>query len=181
MASDIGTTNKLGYAHYICFPDDGQRHEIIDGGHYVNPAPSTYHQTVSKKLQFQLYSQIELRGLGIVFDAPIDVQLSDFDIVQPDLVVILNSNKSIITPAKIDGTPELLVEITSPSSAVSDRQLKKELYRRAGVLEYWILDPIEHSIDQLILRNGEYHLEAPSDRVKPTMINGVEVRLSDIW
>src|SRR5262245_10741234 len=125
MTIGINSSVKLGYAHYVCFPDDGRRHEIIDGAHFVNPAPSTYHQTVSKRLQFQLYSQIERAGLGEVFNVPIDVQLSEHDIVQPDLVVVLKAKKTIITPTKIKGVPDLIVEIISVSSADNDRTLKK--------------------------------------------------------
>ena len=121
MATGTEIKEKLGYAQYLTFPDDGNRHEIINGEHYMNAAPSTYHQTVSRRIQFQLYTQIELRGLGAVYDAPVDVQLSDNDIVQPDLVVVLNANRSIIIPAKIVGVPDMIVEIISPSSSENDR------------------------------------------------------------
>jgi hypothetical protein len=70
LASAVHPPAKLGYREYCCFPDDGRRHEIIDGDHYVNPAPSTYHQTVSRRLQHQLYTQIELTGRGVVYNAP---------------------------------------------------------------------------------------------------------------
>ena len=74
-----------------------------------------------------------LQHLGVVFDAPTDVQLSETDIVQPDLVIVLQPNLTIITPTKLKGTPDLVVEIISPSSSNNDRVLKRELYRRAGV------------------------------------------------
>ena len=90
MATDMSPSTparplraKLGYREYCCFPDDGWRHEIIDGDHVMTPAPSTSHQTVSKRLQHQLYMQVELAGLGLVFNAPVDVQLTEHDIVQP--------------------------------------------------------------------------------------------------
>ena len=73
----------MGYPEYARFPDDGRRHEVIDGEHVVNPAPDMYHQLLSRRIQFQLYAQIELRGLGEVIDAPADLQLSDWDIVYP--------------------------------------------------------------------------------------------------
>ena len=147
---------KLGYAEYVLYPDDGKRHEIIDGDHYMNPAPSTYHQTVSKRLQHHLYTKIELAGLGAVFYAPIDVQLSDHDIVQPDLVVLLKSTKAHVTPTKINGAPDLLIEILSPSTADNDRHLKRRVYERSGVTEYWIVDPAEPSVTQLALRDAAY-------------------------
>ena len=88
---------KWTYEDYAQLPEDGLRHEIIDGKHFVNPSPGTQHQHVSKRLQYQLYTKIELAGLGLLYDAPIDVQLSGFDIVQPDIVIILNENVRKIT------------------------------------------------------------------------------------
>ena len=90
---------------YARLPEDGLRHEIIDGEHFVNPSSSTQHQHVSKRLQYQLYTKIELAGLGVLYDAPIDVQLSEYDIVQPDIVIVLNENVRKITPTKIKVAP----------------------------------------------------------------------------
>jgi Uma2 family endonuclease len=181
MAAQTGSRVKFGYAHYVCFPDDGRRHEIIHGDHYVNPAPSTYHQTVSRRLQYQLYTQIELPGLGVVFDAPVDVQLSEYDIVQPDLVVVMNAKKQIITPTKIKGIPDLIIEIVSPSSQENDYKLKKVMYETSGVPEYWIVDPSEHSVSQLILQDGKYCLQPPADEIRPSIAQGVVVKLVDVW
>jgi Uma2 family endonuclease len=172
---------KLGYPEYACFPNDGRRHEVIDGAHYVNPAPNISHQTVSKRLQYQLYTQIELRGLGLLFDAPVDVQLSAHDIVQPDLVVVLNARRSIVTPVRIKGAPDLIVEILSPSSIEHDRVLKHGLYQQAGVTEYWIVDPAEQTFEQLVLRAGTYELVNFTDEVRPTVVEGVLFRLADLW
>jgi Uma2 family endonuclease len=106
------------------------------------------HQSVSKHLQYQLYTKIELAGLGLFFSAPVDVQLSDFDIVQPDLVIVLNKSIKRITPTKIKVAPDLVVEILSPSTAGYDNSVKKQLYERSGVAEYWVVDPFEQKIDQ---------------------------------
>jgi hypothetical protein len=93
---------KLTYREYRCFPQDGRRHEIIDGEHKVNPASETYHQkTLSRRIQFQLYVQIEQAGLGVVFNAPTDLELSETDIVQPDLIVVSEARKTIITPTEV--------------------------------------------------------------------------------
>ena len=88
---------KLTYDEYVLFPDDGKRHEIIDGRHYMNAAPNPRHQAVSRHIQFQLYEQIELKKLGEVIDSPIDLQLSLWDVVQPDIVVVLAANRIITT------------------------------------------------------------------------------------
>jgi len=181
LASPVHPPAKLGYREYCCFPDDGRRHEIIDGDHYVNPAPSTYHQTVSRRLQHQLYMQIELTGQGVVYNAPVDVQLTDHDIVQPDLVVVLTSRMQMITPTKIKGVPDLLVEILSPSTASNDATLKKQLYERVGVAEYWIVDPDNHTLEQLVLTDGRYARRPEAESIPLSILEGVAVRLADVW
>lgn len=181
MAIGVGSKSKLGYADYVRIPDDGRRHEIIDGDHYVNPAPGTNHQLVSVRLATILQTQIAARGLGVVFASPIDVQLSEHDIVQPDLVIVLNANSTIITPSKIKGAPNLIIEIISPSSSDNDRVEKKDLYERSGVPEYWIVDPFEHTLDQLVLRDGKYQLQPAAEIVRPTIVNDVMVQLRDVW
>jgi Uma2 family endonuclease len=181
MAAITDTSKKLGYAEYAAIPDDGRRHEIIDGEHFVNPAPTLYHQAVSKRLQYQLYTKIELTGLGTLYDAPCDVQLSDHDIVQPDLLVVLSSRSHIFTPTKVKGVPDLLVEILSPSSVDYDRTLKMKLYQRTGVREYWIVDPTGHTLEQLVLNDGTYQSRTVSDEVRPEFVEDVVIDLEDVW
>lgn len=139
---------KLTYDEYVLIPNDGHRHEIIDGRHYMNPAPSPRHQHVSRHLQFQLMQQIELKNLGQVINAPIDVQFSDCDVVQPDLVVVLKQN-AIITATRVRGVPDLVVEILSPSNRSYDMNIKRQLYEQAGVPEFWLVDPDENVVQQL--------------------------------
>jgi len=181
MGNNTSTATKLGYKEYAAIPNDGRRHEIIDGDHYVNPAPSLYHQAVSKRLQHQLYTKIELAGLGTLYSAPCDVQLSDHDIVQPDLLVVLSSRTRIFTPTKVKGAPDLLVEILSPSSVDHDRTLKRSLYERSGVREYWIIDPTEQTFEQLILQDGKYHSRLINDEVRPTFVDGIVIPLEVAW
>ena len=133
---------KLTYNEYVLFPYDGKRHEIIDGRHYMNAAPVPRHQAVSRHIQFQLYEQIEMKSLGQVINSPIDLQLSDVDVVQPDLVVVLATNR-IITQTRISGVPDLVIEILSPSNRKHDTELKRRLYEQFAVPEYWIVDPDE--------------------------------------
>ncbi|MCA9137714.1 MAG: Uma2 family endonuclease [Planctomycetales bacterium] len=178
MSTEI---RKLTYSDYVCFPDNGKRHEIIGGDHYMNPVPCTYHQYVSRRLQFQLYSKIELAELGCVIYAPVDVQLTESDIVQPDIVVVLKNNR-IITPTKVKGAPEHLIEILSPSTETNDKSLKRNLYERTGVGEYWIVDPFEQTITQLVLENGCYvQKEREGNRVAVTYLPDVDVDLDQVW
>ncbi len=171
---------KLTYRDYVCFPDDGHRHELIDGDHYMNPAPSTYHQAVSRRIQFQLYPQIELRGLGSVMNAPVDVQLSDHDIVQPDLVIVLQANR-IITPSKVKGVPDHVIEILSPSTERNDCELKYSLFERVGVPEYWIADPLEHQVQQYVLTDGRYAQREHGEVVTLSYLDSVSVDLTQVW
>lgn len=172
---------KWTYEDYANLPEDGLRHEIIDGAHFVNSSPSTLHQHVSKRLQYQLYTKIELAGLGLLFPAPMDVQLSEFDIVQPDLVVILNENTRKITPTKIKVAPHLVVEIISPSTAGNDRTIKKDLYERSGVSEYWIVDPFEQQVDQWVLRDQKFVLIPKSNVIRLCFVNDIEVDFDTVW
>ena len=173
---------KLGYAQYVCFPDDGRRHEVIDGDHYMNPAPTTDHQRFSRRIQFQLYDQIEETERGEVFNAPTDLQLTDHDIVQPDLIIVMSERRSIITPTKVKGTPNLIVEILSPSTKKNDCVLKKELYERVGVPEYWIVDPDENMVDQFVLREGKFASEGShAKELAAATIENVRVDLTKVW
>jgi len=182
MSQAIPAKSKLGYEHYVCYPDDGRRHEIIDGDHYVNPAPTTNHQRFSRRIQFQLYDQIEETERGEVFNAPTDLQLTDHDIVQPDLIVIMRERRLIITPTKIKGTPDLIVEVLSPSTKTNDCVLKKELYERRGVPEYWIVDPDEHTVEQFVLRDGSYVFEGSHAKsIAVATIENVRVDLIKVW
>ena len=181
MTTETTERKKLTYEDYTQIPEDGCQHEIIDGEHYVNPAPNLYHQTVSRRLQFVLFTQIEQQKLGVVFNAPCDVQISTHDILQPDLAVVLTKNQHILMPEKILGTPDLVVEILSLSSESRDRKLKRARYQKAGVPEYWIVDPFEHRVEQLVLRNGAYVLLPTTDVLQLTILKGVFVRLDEIW
>ena len=181
VSHDLPSDSKirLTYQDYVQYPDDGNRHEIIDGDHYMNPGPVPYHQALLRHIHFQLYSAIELTNLGEVVFAPIDVQFSNYDVVQPDLVVVLKDNR-IITTTKIKGVPDLVVEILSPSTASTDLTLKKQLYERAGVPEYWIADPDTKTIDQYILQGDRYNRAPAADPIT-TLANQLTIHHADIW
>jgi Uma2 family endonuclease len=175
-------SRKLTYEDFKHFPDDGKRHEILDGLHVAEPSPTTYHQKVSGRLFLQLHAGIERAGLGEVFDAPVDVQLSDFDVLEPDLVVVLKEARTIVTPTKIKGTPQLVVEILSPSTEERDRVVKKELYQRSGVAEYWIVDVEEHVVEQYVLEQGRYALAAKEEsELVSRRIPSLRIDLSEVW
>jgi Uma2 family endonuclease len=134
-------STHLNYDDYLQLPDDGKRHEIIDGDHYVTPAPRTKHQSASNNTATAITVFGKQHKLGSVFTAPCDVILSDEDIVQPDIVFICVARANIITEENIQGAPDLVIEILSESTCKRDEVIQRKLYERFGVQEYWIIDP----------------------------------------
>jgi Uma2 family endonuclease len=173
--------SQWDYAAYAAILPDGKRHEIIHGKHFVNPSPNLYHQEVSRHIQFQLYTQIELADLGKVINAPVDLQLSNHDIVQPDLVIVTKERKHILTPTKIKGVPDLVVEILSPSNPDHDLKTKRQLYESSAIPEYWIVLPEEHQILQLLLVNGQYSESIETESITMKVAPHVTVDLTRVW
>ena len=142
MATFVDHKLKLTYDDLRKIPeDDPFRHEVLDGVHVASPSPVYRHQTISRRIQFQLYEQIELTGLGEVVDAPMDIELGAHDIVEPDVFVILKDNARIVTESHVRGAPDLIIEILSPSTSDRDLGIKKDRYELFGVSEYWVVDP----------------------------------------
>ena len=144
------------YDHYATIPDDGQRYEIVDGVLYMSPAPSEPHQEAAGRIYYHLMTYIGFPGLGKVLISPFDVELSFSNVVQPDVLVLLkeNSHKSIGT--RWIGGPDLVVEVSSPGTASYDRKKKSRAYAQAGVKEYWIVRPVERTIEVFVLEADKY-------------------------
>jgi Uma2 family endonuclease len=133
---------KLTYDDFVLFPDDGKRHEVIDGEHYVTPSPNTKHQRISMNLTVTIGGWLEEHPIGRLFSAPYDVVLSPFDVVVPDVLYMSNERAAeVMTAQHLRGAPELVVEIGSPGTRTRDETIKRRLYERAGVSEYWCVDP----------------------------------------
>ena len=133
---------KLTYDDFALFPDDGKRHELIDGEHYVTPTPNTRHQQICGDLFALIWIYLEAHPIGRAFGVPLDVVFSQFDVVEPDIQYLSNERAAeVITPQHVRGAPHLVVEIASPSTRKRDETIKRHLYERAGVSEYWIIDP----------------------------------------
>ncbi len=146
------------YSHYAALPSDGKRYEIIDGVLYMAPpSPSGFHQEAVYLIATYLMMHIKFAGLGRVFGAPFDVELTPHMVVQPDVCVLLNESSDKFTPSRIIGAPDLVVEVVSPGTANYDRSTKYTAYARAGVKEYWIADPHLQTIEVLVLEQDTYH------------------------
>jgi len=152
---------RLTYDDFLLFPDDdGLRHEIIDGVHYVTPCPNTRHQMLAGRLHFEI--ELFLRsnpGTGRIFFAPFDVLFTKWDVVEPDLLFIAADQEGILTDKNVQGAPALVIEIASPGTRRRDAQLKRQLFDRGGVREYWIVEP-DSNVVQVFRRQDDGSLAA---------------------
>ena len=139
---------KLTVDDYMATPDS-QRFQLLDGELIVAPAPTTRHQTISRRLERALEDFVFPNHLGQIFDAPTDVVLSEHDVAQPDLIFVSTARSIIVTLPNIQGAPDLVVEVLSPSTADQDLGPKRGLYQRHGVQEYWLVDPDANTIEVL--------------------------------
>lgn len=156
----MATATKLTYDDYLVIPDDGRRHEIVDGEHYVVPAPNIAHQLTSSNLNDDLRRHVKRRALGVVLYAPVDVLLSAENVVQPDLLFVSTEHRARIKDGNIVGAPDLVVEILSNSNKRYDEVVKRQLYERFGVAEYWIVDPDARTVTVLRLNGANYETVA---------------------
>jgi Uma2 family endonuclease len=179
------TPAKLTYDDFVNFPDDGQRHELIDGEHYVTPSPATVHQRLVGRLHLAVGNWLQSHPVGEVFLAPFDVVLSHHDIVEPDLLVVLSSQSEIVTPAHVRGAPALVVEVLSPGTWRRDTGLKQRLYDRVGVREYWLVDPDERTVT-ICHRSfdGAFAADAPlrnADVISSAVLPGFSLGLDQLF
>jgi Uma2 family endonuclease len=146
---------KLTYDDFVLFPDDGRRHELIDGEHFVTPSPNTRHQRISGNLYFVIRSWLEEHPVGQVFYALLDVIFSNFDVVEPDLLYMSNERAAQIAMGQhVNGVPELVIEIASQGTRKRDETIKRRLYERFGVTEYWVIDP-DLDVVRVYRRSGD--------------------------
>ena len=177
---------KYTYQDSLLFPDDGNRHEIIGGEHYVSPAPSRRHQKTVGNFYLHLRLFLDQNSLGEVFLSPFDVILSDWDVVQPDLLLISKERSAISQERGAFGAPDLAIEVLSKSTRTTDETTTLELYETAGVREYWIADPDARMIQVYQFRNGRLvpvaELSAAAgDRLETPLLPGLVLELSQVF
>ena len=169
-------------ADYLTWPDD-ERWELIEGVAYdMSPAPTIKHQNVAGEFYVQLSQK--LRGKSCQpFIAPVDVVLSERDVVQPDVIVVCDPGK--ITEKNIQGAPDLVVEVLSPYTATKDLREKKALYERAGVNEYLIIDPLEEYAQAFRLRDdgrfGAADIYGPDEVLPLRSLADLEIPLWEVF
>jgi Uma2 family endonuclease len=157
---------RWAYGDLFKLPDDGKRYEIIEGELYELPPPSEKHQRVSA-LAIQVILPEVMRLGARWYHAPTGVFMAGADPVQPDLLVLLPDNPAPISERGVEGAPDLVVEILSPSNPKHDRITKRRLYARGGVREYWLVSPEMEVVEVLLLEGDSYrtHVHASGDEL----------------
>lgn len=149
------TRKRWTYSEFARLPESGStRYEIIDDELVVTPAPSLHHQRIAGRLFAKLLGFVEEHDLGEVFPAPVDVLFAEGDYMEPDIVFVRKGRADLLSDRGVEGPPDLLVEILSPSTELRDRGLKLDRYRLYDVGEYWIVDPEEGTVEVWDLAGG---------------------------
>ena len=177
------------YSDYLKLPDDGNLYEILKGKLIVRTAPNRAHQRCSIRLSVILSLHVTQHELGEVYTAPFDVILdpenSDPEIlVKPDLLFVSTEHLQIITENNVRGSPDLIVEILSPSTANDDRDRKFKIYQEMKVLHYWIIDPTAQALEEYVWQSGSYHrctFHVEREEFHPSLFPGLAISLEELW
>ncbi|MCH1912437.1 Uma2 family endonuclease [Leptospira noguchii] len=162
---------------------EGTLAELLEGEIFIVPAPIPEHQRVVLKFSNVLSNYLEGNKLGEVFFSPIDVYLDEHNVVQPDLLFISQARSFIIQEKRIEGAPDWIAEILLEGNTYHDLKTKKKLYEKHGVLEYWIVDPMERSVE--VYRNGESGFtlfsSVSSGKIASVLLDGFSVEIDSIF
>ncbi|MBI4689911.1 MAG: Uma2 family endonuclease [Nitrospirae bacterium] len=184
MPTTLEQKKVYTYKDYAAL-SEGSPYQLIGGELIMTPSPMPYHQKISKKLEFLLYEFVEKQEkLGEIFDSPIDVYLEDTEVYQPDIIYISKDRLNIIGEKKIEGAPDMVIEILSPSTAYYDLKHKNNIYAKHGVKEYWIVDPMEKSIEVYENKENAFVLfdkAAGGGEVKSRLLDGFRIPVEEIF
>ena len=174
---------RFTYGDYLALPQNGPRYQLVDGDLIVSPSPTSRHQRILARLFRILANHIAARRLGEIFCAPLDVQWSEHDATQPDLLFVAEGRRGRVGRRGVTGPPDLAVEILS-----EDREMyldvKRKLYARHGLPEYWVVDP---EAGVLFLYRLQEDPAAPfrtfgsADRLESPSFPGLTVDLRDVF
>ncbi len=174
---------RFTYEDYVLLPED-RRYEVIDGEVFVTPSPTLQHQLAKMRLVRLLDDFVRRHDSGIVVDAPFDVVLSPHDVVQPDILVVSRSRAAILGDRYADGSPDLVVEVLSPSTETRDRVAKAKRYALFGVREMWLVDPAARTIEVFLHSEDGFRRQAAygeADTVSSIVLAGLEFAAAPIF
>jgi Uma2 family endonuclease len=179
-------TDRLTLGEYLSMPEGAPYYQFINGKPVSMPSPTLLHQRILRILNRLFDAFVERHRLGEVFFAPLDVYLSDGEYYQPDLIFISNE-RSHIKQERVQGAPDLVVEILSPSNAEDDLTHKRAVYEAFGVREYWIVNPAERTVTVLANVDGAFQQVSAAqsndndDSVESALLAGFRVSLADVF
>jgi Uma2 family endonuclease len=184
QTATIDRTKNWTLDDYLLLGEMNAPCQLINGELIISPSPAPLHQIVSSNINDILKGYAKGKG-GIVFYAPMDLYIDKKNVFQPDLIYITKEKKQIITNRGIEGIPDLVVEIISPSNVFIDRNLKKKTYQKIGVGEYWIIDPANRTLeiykkDQIDQDTPHLYL-AEEGKVTSTVLAGLQFDLKEIF
>ncbi|MEX2049011.1 MAG: Uma2 family endonuclease [Gemmatimonadota bacterium] len=163
------------YAEFARLPSEtGTRYEIIDGELVVTPSPSVRHQRIVTDLVTLLNTFVRSNDLGQLFSGPLDVLFAEGDYLEPDVVFVGHGKAKLVSERGIEGPPDLVVEVASPSTAKRDRGIKLDRYRHFGVREYWMVDGYARTLEVWDLARGAEtaRVLGETDRLAWTPVDG---------
>jgi Uma2 family endonuclease len=179
----MAISTKFTHADLLVMPNDGKRREIIDGDLYVTPSPRYSHQKVSARIFAAFVRYLDTHPIGEIAIAPLDVILSDFDVLEPDLLFVMNEHRNVFQDW-VRGAPDLVIEILSPTTNTIDRGPKLKAYARYGVAEYWIVDPVEKAVEVYSLTPTGYQLTrsfSEEESLSSAMLPGFELQVGSLF
>ena len=179
----VTETRKLTYEDYAKTPDD-ERYELLDGELVFMPSPNAPHQRLIPNIWLFIHPFVRHFDLGEVLIAPYDVILSPTNTVQPDLLFLSKERSHLNTESNIQGAPDLVIEILSPSDPNRDRVRKRAIYEQHGVGEFWVVDPDAREIMVLLLGDGGYEttgIYAVGDTLTSPTLPGFELEVGEVF
>lgn len=188
MATETLTQKRWTYQDYALL-DDGKRYEILDGDLLEMSAPTTYHQDCLRDLGFLMWQFVKEKKSGKIFLAPTDVIFDEDHTTQPDILFVSTERAALIRKEGIFGAPDVVVEILSPSPVYHDRHKKRQVYERFGVVEYWLVDAANRTIEVMELTELQgggsrgytlFSFGGAGETVRSKRLAGFEVKVSDV-
>jgi Uma2 family endonuclease len=180
----IEKKSKYTAADYLLL-DEGAPFQLVNYDLIMSPSPLPFHQVISARVTYAMMVFLdEKNDQGFLVNAPIDVKFDDGNILQPDILFVGAERKAELIKDRIEGAPDLIIEILSPSNAYYDLRQKKDIYEKYGVREYIIIDPIAQNADLYALREGVYYLHQKArnkEYLNSLILPGLSIDLDKIF
>jgi len=174
--STVGPSRAVDYWQL----EEGAPYELLRGRLIMSPSPTSLHQMIAGHLYEILLDHAKKSG-GLTIPSPLDVILSNDTILQPDALYISEERRHIVKD-RVEGAPDLVVEILSPGTGRRDKTEKLDLYAKYGVAEYWIVDPATQVFEFLLLKEGSYVIQQqPDDHYRSPRLPEIEIDLAAFW